>query len=40
MGDESADNVAWSYEQPLGPVDGIKELIAFYENRVTVYEGD
>ena len=34
MGDACEDNVAWSYEQPLDPVAGIKDLIAFYLGRV------
>ncbi|MBM3340566.1 MAG: DUF427 domain-containing protein [Betaproteobacteria bacterium] len=36
MGDANADNVAWSYEQPLQPVAGIKDFIAFYRNRVEI----
>jgi uncharacterized protein (DUF427 family) len=38
VGDASADNVAWSYEQPLEPVAGIKEYIAFYRNRVEILQ--
>ena len=34
MGDAFAENVAWSYEQPLEPVAGIKDLIAFYRDRM------
>ena len=41
MGDAIADNVAWSYEQPLEPVAGIKNLVAFYRDRVDAwYEDD
>jgi uncharacterized protein (DUF427 family) len=36
VGDASADNVAWSYEQPLEPVADIKNFIAFYRNRVEI----
>jgi uncharacterized protein (DUF427 family) len=36
VGDASVDNVAWSYEQPLAPVAGIKEYIAFYRDRVEI----
>ena len=36
MGDAIADNVAWSYEQPLAPVADIKEYIAFYRNQVEI----
>ena len=36
MGDASADNVAWSYEQPLESVADIKEYIAFYRNQVEI----
>jgi uncharacterized protein (DUF427 family) len=36
VGDAQADNVAWSYEQPLEPVAGIKNFIAFYRNRVEI----
>ena len=39
MGDAFAENVAWSYEQPLQPVADIKDFIAFYHNRVdAIYE--
>jgi uncharacterized protein (DUF427 family) len=37
VGDAFADNVAWSYEQPLEPVAGIKNLIAFYRDRVDAW---
>jgi uncharacterized protein (DUF427 family) len=36
VGDANADNVAWSYEQPLEPVADIKNFIAFYRNRVEI----
>ena len=38
MGDESEENVAWSYEQPMAPVAGIKDYVAFYAGRVQVLE--
>jgi len=34
VGDAFADNVAWSYEQPPELVDSIKNLIAFYRDRM------
>jgi uncharacterized protein (DUF427 family) len=37
VGDEIADNVAWSYEQPQQPVAGIANLIAFYADRLDVW---
>jgi len=33
VGDAHADNVAWSYEQPLAAVAAIKGLVAFYRNK-------
>jgi len=36
VGDTCADNVAWSYEQPLEPVADIKDFIAFYRDRVEI----
>jgi uncharacterized protein (DUF427 family) len=36
VGDVCVDNVAWSYEQPPEPVAGIKNLIAFYRDRVEI----
>jgi uncharacterized protein (DUF427 family) len=30
----SADNAVWSYEQPYPAVEGIKEYLAFYPNKV------
>ena len=30
------ENVAWSYERPLEPVAGIKDLVAFYPDRVDI----
>jgi uncharacterized protein (DUF427 family) len=36
VGDASADNLAWSYEQPLAPVADIKDYIAFYRDRVEI----
>ena len=40
MGDETVDKVAWSYEQPLEPVDDIRGLIAFYPQRVEIQAED
>jgi len=41
VGDEIAENVAWSYEQPQEPVAAIKDLVAFYRNRVGAWhEGE
>jgi len=37
VGDATADNVAWSYEQPQEPVAGIKGLIAFYADRLDAW---
>jgi len=39
VGDACEDNVAWGYEQPLEPVAGIKDYIAFYRNRVEISSG-
>ena len=38
MGDETADNVAWSYEDPVEPVSAIKGLLAFYADKVEIVE--
>jgi len=40
VGDEIADNVAWSYEHPPEEVKSLAGLIAFYANRVRLVEGD
>ena len=41
MGDALAQNAAWSYEHPVEPISGIKDLIAFYRDKVDAwYEGD
>ena len=40
MGDAIADNVAWSYEQPLEAVAEISNLIAFYRDRVDAWYED
>lgn len=40
MGGEVAENVAWSYEQPAEAVEPIDSRIAFYTDRVEVYEVD
>jgi len=38
VGEKTAGNAAWSYEQPPGEVDSIKDMIAFYANRVDAIE--
>jgi len=38
VGDATAENVAWSYEQPPQPVAGIEGLIAFYPSRMDAVE--
>jgi uncharacterized protein (DUF427 family) len=40
VGDKSADNVAWSYEQPQDAVAGIREFIAFYADRLDAWYED
>ena len=40
LGGEILENVAWSYEEPLGAVDRIAHRIAFYPDRVEVYAVD
>ena len=40
MGDETAENVAWSYEQPPEPVGDIRDLIAFYHDRMDAWHED
>jgi len=40
IGGEIAENVAWSYEDPLDPVSRIASRIAFYADRVEVYDID
>ncbi len=36
VGGESAENAAWSYEEPFAEVSEIKEYISFYMDRVTI----
>ena len=38
MGADIAEDVAWSYEQPLAPVASIEGLIAFYREPVIWHE--
>ena len=33
-GDREAENAAWSYEDPFDEVAGLKDLVAFYRDRV------
>ena len=40
MGGQIAENVAWSYEDPLEAVTPIRNRIAFYTDRVEVYPVD
>ncbi|MDB5445066.1 MAG: hypothetical protein JWQ97_383, partial [Phenylobacterium sp.] len=40
MGGHVAENVAWSYEAPFDAVDLIGSRIAFYTDRVEVYDVD
>jgi uncharacterized protein (DUF427 family) len=40
VGDEIADNVAWSYEQPDEAVASIGKLIAFYADRLHAWHED
>jgi uncharacterized protein (DUF427 family) len=40
MDGQIAENVAWSYEHPLDAVSQIKGHIAFYTDRVEIYEVD
>ena len=37
---EILENVAWSYEDPYPAMEQIREHLAFYTNRVRVYEVD
>ena len=37
---EVLENVAWSYETPNPTVESIREMLAFYPDRVRVYEVD
>ena len=37
-GDRSADNAAWSYEQPFPAMAAIKDHLAFYASRVDTIE--
>ena len=34
VGDQSAENAMWSYEQPFAEVAGIRDYMAFYGDRV------
>lgn len=38
VGDRTAENAVWSYEQPFPAVAEIKEYLAFYPNRVDAIE--
>ena len=38
-GGETADNAAWSYQQPFPAMAEIKDYLAFYPNKVTFEEG-
>ena len=40
LGGEILENVAWSYEEPLGNVERIAGRVAFYPDRVEIYEVD
>ena len=40
MGDETADDVAWSYEQVADRIAALGGLIAFYRNRVQIEDGE
>ena len=40
MDGDVAENVAWSYEEPFPSVEGIRGRLAFYPNKVEVYELD
>ena len=37
VGDEAAENVVWSYEEPLGEAEPIRGYIAFYRNRMEAW---
>ena len=38
-GGEAARNAVWSYETPIAPVGAIRELLAFYPDRVAIEIG-
>lgn len=38
MNGDIAENVAWSYEEPYPAMESIKDMIAFYPDKVEVYE--
>jgi uncharacterized protein (DUF427 family) len=40
LGGEILENVAWTYEEPLAGVDRIASRIAFYPDRIEVYQVD
>jgi uncharacterized protein (DUF427 family) len=40
MDGRAAENVAWSYEDPFPAAMAVKDMIAFYPDRVEVYEVD
>jgi uncharacterized protein (DUF427 family) len=40
MDGDMAENAAWSYEDPFPAVEAIKGRLAFYPNKVEVYELD
>lgn len=39
-GGQTARNAVWSYETPIEPVAAIRELLAFYPDRVSIEIGD
>ena len=40
MNGDLAENVAWSYEAPYPAMEQIRDLLAFYPDRVEIYEVD
>ena len=40
MGGQVAENVAWSYEEPFDAMEPITSRVAFYSDRVEVYDVD
>jgi uncharacterized protein (DUF427 family) len=40
VGDETADDVVWSYESPMEPVAGILGYLAFYFERMEAWYED
>jgi acyl-CoA thioesterase-2 len=39
VGDDVAENIAWSYEAPFDEVAGLKDYVSFYADRVDWDEG-